>query len=435
MRIRKVAENRKNPKVAVIDMLLAYPPNGGAGVDLFNNFKLLQNSFEIKAFGIRFEKQPPKAPQDFQRGHIDSTPPVDCKLLTLNENNGREEIINKLLEEVSDWNPDIVFIGDGWTLKPYIVKAFAGKFKTIVRLYAYEMLCPRNNQKWLFDHKCPNNALSDCRQCLECAADYGQTVRENRNGDDNPLTFEAKIARIWDGDYCETLDYAVKNASYLVYNSATADLLRRNGVLSVTKLPGAVDCTAFSPQKNREKESFHIVVCGRMDDRAKGAAVAVRAGEILKEKGIEIKMTITAQEKHFLDWLTETGWISKDDIIELLKTADCALVPSLWEEAFGMTWVEAAAMGVPIVASRTGGLAEYIHDGKTGLLAVPGNAADFAEKIQKLHSDEKLRTALAKNARKAVEETFTWQNTSKIMEGLFRKIISENVDPGNQNKD
>lgn len=421
-------------KIAVVDLLLAYPPAGGAGVDLFNNFSRLKNDFDIKIFGITFSKYPEKAPQDFKRGIIEKEPPVECSLITLSESDNRQDIVQKIFDAVSFWKPVLVYIADGWTLKPYVADKISEHFKTIVRLYAYEMLCPRNNQKWLFNHKCTNSALEDCRKCLACTAEYTEVVRENRNGQDNPLTFEAAIAEIGESNYEKILDKVIRKCHFIVYNQATKMLLEKNGALSVTKIPGAVNLSEFKISQKNTDRKFTILVYGRMDDRAKGAQTAIDAGLLLKEKGIDFKMIITSSKRHNYEWLNETGWQSQKDIIELLKETDCVLVPSLWEEAFGMTWVEPSAMKIPVIASRIGGPAEYIEDGVTGLLAEAGNPADFAEKIIRLHNAPQLRKTLGDNARKAVEEKFTWDMTAKQTEELIKSIISGNADPENRNR-
>lgn len=437
IRMQKRRKEKSKPRIAVVDLLLAYPPKGGAGVDIFNSFSRLSHKFEIKVFGIRFSAQPQNAPHDFQRGIISKAPPLDYTMIDITPSDKRDDIIMSIRKHVSEWKPDLVFIGDGWTLKPYLIKELSKTFRTIVRLYAYEMLCPRNNQKWLNDGKCANNALDNCRQCLACAREYADIVKKHRNGENNPLTFEASLADIWSGDYADTLSEAVTGSHFIVYNSISADILKKHGCLSVTKIPGAVapDEFAPSPKKHPAGKGFHIVVCGRMDDRAKGASVAIEAGRLLKAKGLDIRMTVTSQKKHDYEWLSETGWQSKEQIINLLNDADCALVPSLWEEAFGMTWVEAMSMKVPVIAARTGGPSEYIQDGITGLLAIPGSAEDFAEKISLLRNNPLLRKKLSANGRSAVEKHFTWDISSEMTGKLIDKIISGNGGLKNQRMD
>jgi glycosyltransferase involved in cell wall biosynthesis len=100
-----------------------------------------------------------------------------------------------------------------------------------------------------------------------------------------------------------------------------------------------------------------------------------------------------------------------------------------------MTWVEASAMRVPVVASRIGGPGEYIQDGVTGLLAATGDAADFAEKILNLYNAPELREKLSLNGRKEVEKFYNWDFAADKTRKLIEKIISGIADQETQSKD
>jgi glycosyltransferase involved in cell wall biosynthesis len=88
----------------------------------------------------------------------------------------------------------------------------------------------------------------------------------------------------------------------------------------------------------------------------------------------------------------------------LLTQADVLVVPSLWHETYCLTIREGFLAGVPVIASRLGAMAEGIRDGETGLLFAPGDAADLAAKIQRLHDDRALYERLA-TSRKQVPTT------------------------------
>jgi len=81
--------------------------------------------------------------------------------------------------------------------------------------------------------------------------------------------------------------------------------------------------------------------------------------------------------------------------------ASIGLVPSLWAEPFGIVALEAMEAGVPVVASRTGGLATVVDDGVTGILVPPGDAGALATAIGRLLTDDELRTTMGFNARAA----------------------------------
>ena len=94
------------------------------------------------------------------------------------------------------------------------------------------------------------------------------------------------------------------------------------------------------------------------------------------------------------------------ELAEFYRGARLIVVPSTWTEAFGIVAAEALAHGVPVVASRLGGLTTTVADGEAGLLAQAGNAADFAEKIKRIWDDPALARRLGQGARAYVERQF-----------------------------
>jgi glycosyltransferase involved in cell wall biosynthesis len=65
-----------------------------------------------------------------------------------------------------------------------------------------------------------------------------------------------------------------------------------------------------------------------------------------------------------------------------MDSSSIVVVPSIWPEPFGRVALEANCLGVPVVASRIGGLPEIVLEKQTGMLATPGSPSDFAQKIE-----------------------------------------------------
>jgi glycosyltransferase involved in cell wall biosynthesis len=78
------------------------------------------------------------------------------------------------------------------------------------------------------------------------------------------------------------------------------------------------------------------------------------------------------------------GYVTGEAKQALLQQADYLLVPSLWYENAPVAVIEAAAHGVAVIASRIGGLPEFVREGRTGLLFEPGDAAGLASIMQGL---------------------------------------------------
>jgi len=110
------------------------------------------------------------------------------------------------------------------------------------------------------------------------------------------------------------------------------------------------------------------------------------------------------------------GPIPHDKLMTHYQCADVFVFPSVWDEPFGVPPVEAMAMGVPVVATRTGGIAETVVEGKTGMLVEPDDADSLAEAILCLIDDDELRESMGEAGRKRAQELFTFE---RVMEELL----------------
>lgn len=108
-------------------------------------------------------------------------------------------------------------------------------------------------------------------------------------------------------------------------------------------------------------------------------------------------------------------------IQEWFRIADVVVVPSSNREAFGLVNVEAMATGVPVVATRAGGMKEIVVDGVTGFLIDPDQVMkELEETVTALLSDEHLRRIMGEASAARVNEMFTWQETASRWLSLFQ---------------
>lgn len=103
-------------------------------------------------------------------------------------------------------------------------------------------------------------------------------------------------------------------------------------------------------------------------------------------------------------------YVPYDEVPDWLLGADVLAVPSVRREAFGLVNVEAMASGIPVVASRIGGISEIVQDGVTGLLAEPSSlTADMLAKLDDVLSNEQMRLDMGRRSREKAETYFSWQ--------------------------
>lgn len=114
----------------------------------------------------------------------------------------------------------------------------------------------------------------------------------------------------------------------------------------------------------------------------------------------------------------------RKDVLKILEEVDILVMPSL-REGLPITALEAMAAGVPIIATKVGGLPELIKDNKTGLLIEPANGVAIKDAIEKLINDKDLSDNLKNNARNTVQKEFNIMGmvnkTQRLYEGLYIK--------------
>src|SRR5262249_18337672 len=89
-------------------------------------------------------------------------------------------------------------------------------------------------------------------------------------------------------------------------------------------------------------------------------------------------------------------------VLELFRAGDAAILSSSWEN-FPHTVVEALAVGTPVIATRTGGVAEVVTDGVNGLVVEPGDAGALTAAIERFFADAELAARLRESAAASVE--------------------------------
>ena len=97
---------------------------------------------------------------------------------------------------------------------------------------------------------------------------------------------------------------------------------------------------------------------------------------------------------HVAERVEFTGGVSQAELIAWYRRADVAVVPSLIYESFSYTFAQAAAAGLPVVASRIGGIPETIPHDEAGLITEPGDVGQLADALARLARSPELRRRL-----------------------------------------
>ncbi len=122
------------------------------------------------------------------------------------------------------------------------------------------------------------------------------------------------------------------------------------------------------------------------------------------------------------------GSKSQADVIEYTRSATLLVNPS-YSESFGMSLVEAMACGVPVVATRVGGMKEIVVDGSTGRLVAPASPLELADAINTILDDEALRIAMGTAGRARVLDYFSWDRVSERVFELYTDLARHRSSP------
>ena len=204
-------------------------------------------------------------------------------------------------------------------------------------------------------------------------------------------------------------------------------------------IPNFVDSSRFRPGRDEEARSrfglpgerilLHISnfrPVKRVTDVIRIFAVVQRempAKLLMVGDGVE---RFTAQHlTRELDIEKEVFFLSRqEDIPGLMKVADLFLLPSELE-SFGLAALEAMSCGVPVIASRVGGLPEVIEDGVSGLLRPVGDVEGMAREALRVLADGALHLRLAQAGRRRVLEHFDAPRIIPHYEALYRELLGE----------
>lgn len=96
----------------------------------------------------------------------------------------------------------------------------------------------------------------------------------------------------------------------------------------------------------------------------------------------------------------------RNDVHLIIAASDIVVVPSVWEEAFGLIIAEAMASAKPVVASNVGGIPELVDDGVTGKIVSPYDCEALAEAIWKLMSNQAIREGMSMAGREKAKQKF-----------------------------
>lgn len=126
-----------------------------------------------------------------------------------------------------------------------------------------------------------------------------------------------------------------------------------------------------------------------------------------------------AKELNIADRVDFRGWVHPHAVPNLFNEVSVVLMPSRWEEPFGLVALQAAQMGRPIIASRIGGLPEIIRHGETGLLVPPEDPSALADALLTLSDGPRIAATMGAAARLHAANGFSIERCASLYQELY----------------
>lgn len=227
-----------------------------------------------------------------------------------------------------------------------------------------------------------------------------------------------------------------------VISNYLSDWVKKMGAkCSIEVVPNGVDLEKFRISNFEFRNNFKFQITNDLKI-SEGVKLIITVSRLVKKNGVGdlVKsMEFLPEDYHLLiagsgeleselkeianDRVHFLGNISHDELSKYFSMSDVFCRPSL-SEGLGNAFLEAMAIGVPVIGTNVGGIPDFLEDGKTGWFCEVRNPKSIAEKIKYI-LDEKHKEEVSKvteNARKMVEEKYNWDLITDKMKNIFDNL-------------
>lgn len=252
-----------------------------------------------------------------------------------------------------------------------------------------------------------------------------------------PYTFTAHGYDIYRKAPADWNARAAAAARVVTVSDANAEFIAREfGVAPghIRVIPCGVDMERFSPGGIRDEPP--VILCVARMVAVKNHALLLEACRLLADRGLDFRCVLlgdgelqdeVAARRAALgleDRVDMPGAAEQDEVRDRLRRASVAVLSS-HSEGMPVSLMEAAACGVPAVATAVGGVPELIADGETGFVVPPGDAAALADALARLIADPGRRARMGEAARARATARFSVaRQVDRLMEVWSRAIAT-----------
>jgi len=156
------------------------------------------------------------------------------------------------------------------------------------------------------------------------------------------------------------------------------------------------------------------------------ATLTIAGGSVMPEYEAQIRQLISSLqlERH----VRFTGQVPRERLLSIYQEHDVLVFPSIWDEPFSITLLEAMASGLAVVGTATGGSNEILEDGVNALVFQKEEAQECAACILRLFTDERLFEEIRRKGRFTVEQKHRIEQMVDAIEGSVKEAVCNTLE-------
>ncbi len=404
----------------------AYPPNfiGGAELVAHQHAKRLkEKGFDVAVFAGSLDPWGKRYRMTLDR--YDSIPVHRVCLHPEDYSSDFFSFFHKEVEKAFDellvsYAPDVVHFHNIVGLSVGLLRvARRRSIRTVLTLHDYWGLCYKNTLTRSEGEVC--DSPGECGRCGPAiSGGKWRNVPSRMRSDYIALQLE-------------NADQAIAPSKFLaeVYTASVIDPGR------MRIIPNGIDTGRFRGiVRTEDRQRVRFSFLGRLG-RHKGVQTIIEALPALADKDqVFINLVGEGESRPQLEArVREIGWessvkfwgkIDHSQIESVYRETDVLILPSVWPENQPVSIMETMAAGIPVIASRMGGIPEFVEDGVTGCLFEAGNAEQLAEKMKKFVLDRSKISGFGARGLDKVSR-YTLDSQADEMIGVYRNVAGSAV--------
>jgi glycosyltransferase involved in cell wall biosynthesis len=323
------------------------------------------------------------------------------------------EASKKIGKVLDSFKPDIVHMNNiNFQLTPSIIYAIKKRNIPLVQtVHDYQMICPNHLLYSLKEAKPCERCVNGSKfNCLKYSCIHSSKVKSLIGA------IEAKLYSLL--KTYKKVDLFVCPSKFLAEKLLSADSLYKGKTFMVhnfiEKKP--------MPEKT-ESIAPYVAFASRLSVE-KGVDILSEAAKLLPDISFIVAGNGPDDEclKNIPN-ITMKGFLTGDELTSLIANAKVMILPSVWYENCPLNILETHSFGVPVITMNSGGMAELVEDGKTGLLINEPTPEATAGAINKCFEDDEFYSSLKQNCERRKDEIIEVGDYANILIEKYQQII------------